>query len=463
MVVLYNLVCSREFGADWAALSCDPGFASWFRAPPIDNCKVQSQKKKKRSRKQRNLLAGTMSGDRFTTFDDIEQGPADPILGVKERFLKDGDPAAVNVSVGAYRDALGKPLVLNVVKKAEKLLLDDKSANKEYLPIAGGSIFRKAAEAFCFDEKAKCIEEKRVASVQALSGTGALRVAAEFIMRMYGRGVTVMIPDPTWGNHWKIFQDLNTKKYRYLNRETLEIDFDGLIEDLSAASPGTMVVLHACAHNPSGTDLNMDQWKAVLKICTEKQLLPLFDAAYLGFATADFERDARAVRLFEKTGMEMIAAMSFAKSLGLYGERVGLLSFVCKSEGAAKRTLSQLELVIRPLYSNPPRHGAAIAGLILTNPELFKEWQVELQGMVDRMTRMRQKLREAIEKSNAPGDWSFITKQIGMFAFTHLTSKQVERIEKDYHVYMPSNGRISIAALTDDNVEHVAKAIRSVL
>ncbi|GBG28521.1 Aspartate aminotransferase, cytoplasmic [Hondaea fermentalgiana] len=398
------------------------------------------------------------------SFEKVEQGPPDAILGVKTRFLADDSPESVNVSVGAYRDAQGKPLVLEVVRKAEKAILEDASRNKEYLGIAGDVKFRQATQEFCFGADAKSVKEGRVATVQALSGTGALRVGAEFLATHFA-GTKVYIPNPTWGNHFKIFGNagLETAKYTYLNPATRGLDFEGMMKDLEQAPAGSVVVLHVCAHNPTGVDPTAEQWQKIVDLLTERQLLPFFDSAYQGFASGDVDKDAYAVRLFESKGQQMMVAQSYSKNMGLYGERVGALNVVCPSAGACARVMSQLELVIRPMYSNPPRHGAAIAALILTDPKLREEWKVELKGIVDRILAMRKGLREAIEATGAPGDWSFITDQIGMFTFTGLSADQVASMEKNYHIYMPSNGRISVAGLTSDKLEHVAKAIRSVL
>eukprot|EP00516_Mucochytrium_quahogii_P008459 CAMPEP_0203758780 /NCGR_PEP_ID=MMETSP0098-20131031/11631_1 /ASSEMBLY_ACC=CAM_ASM_000208 /TAXON_ID=96639 /ORGANISM=" , Strain NY0313808BC1" /LENGTH=404 /DNA_ID=CAMNT_0050651375 /DNA_START=80 /DNA_END=1294 /DNA_ORIENTATION=- len=400
----------------------------------------------------------------FESFSQVEQGPPDAILGIKTKFLADANPARVNVSVGAYRDSQGKPLLLNVVKKAEAIILNDETRNKEYLPIAGDAKFIAATQEFCFGKEAACVKENRVATVQALSGTGALRVGAEFVHTHFP-GTVVYIPDPTWGNHFKIFGNagLETRKYRYFDMKTKGLDFSGLIEDLKSAPAGSIVVLHVCSHNPTGVDPTEDQWREILAVVKSNKLLPFFDSAYQGFATGCVDKDAFAVRLFEAQCVEMFCAQSYSKNMGLYGERIGALNVVLRSPEAKPKVISQLELVVRAMYSNPPRHGAAIAALILTDPVLLAEWKVELKGMTDRIQSMRQGLREAIEKLETPGDWEFITSQIGMFAFTGLPKDKVEAMQKNHHIYMPMNGRISIAGVTDGNIPQIAKAIRSVL
>mmetsp|Transcript_18753 Transcript_18753/g.36742 ORF Transcript_18753/g.36742 Transcript_18753/m.36742 type:complete len:404 (+) Transcript_18753:184-1395(+) len=398
------------------------------------------------------------------SFETIEQGPPDAILGVVARFRADKSADRVNVSVGAYRDGQGKPVVLNVVHKAEKMLIEDKTRNKEYLPIAGDGVFCQATKEFCFGKDSKAVKEDRIATIQALSGTGALRVGAEFLNTHFP-GTKVYIPDPTWGNHFKIFGNagLETAKYTYLDTATRGLDFDGLMKDLGEAPPGSVVILHVCAHNPTGVDPTEEQWQKIANLCAERQLMPFFDSAYQGFASGDVDKDAFAVRLFESQGHQMMVAQSYSKNMGLYGERIGALNVVCPSAQAAVRVISQLELVARAMYSNPPKHGAAIASLILTDPELHKEWRVELKAIVDRILDMRKGLREALEASGAPGDWSFITEQIGMFTYTGLSAEQVASMEEKYHIYMPSNGRISVAGLTSDKIDYVAEAIRSVL
>jgi aspartate aminotransferase len=411
-----------------------------------------------------NATAAQVAKPAFSSFDVVTMGPPDPILGIGKRMKGDPSKEKVDVVVGAYRDGAGKPLVLNVVRKAEQRIVADLSRNKEYLPIAGDPLFCSATASFCFGASAKALKEQRVATVQALSGTGALRVGAEFLFNFFP-GATVFISDPTWGNHFQIFGNagLKTAKYRYWDAKSRGLDFAGMVADLSAAAPGSVVVLHVCSHNPTGVDPSAAQWQQVLDLCKAKQLLPFFDSAYQGFGSGDADKDAFAVRLFEQAGMPMLVAQSYAKNMGLYGERVGALNVVCPSTEARDKVLSRLELVIRAQYSNPPKHGAAIAALILTDPELNAEWRVELKGMTDRIKAMRAGLRKALEEQGAPGDWSFMTSQIGMFAYSGLSAEQVATMEKESHIYMTSNGRISMAGVTAEAIPRLSKAIRSVL
>jgi len=402
---------------------------------------------------------------KFVSFSGVKEGPPDAILGIKKRFLADLNlEQRTDVTVGAYRDENGKPVVLQVVRKAEELILNNQARTKEYLPMAGDPAFIAATQDFCFGSDSPSLKQGRIATVQALSGTGALRVGGEFLANHFP-GAVVHIPDPTWGNHFAIFKNagLQTAKYRYWNASSKGLDFEAMTEDLLAIPSGDIVILHVCSHNPTGVDPNEEQWQKIAEICQSRKLLPFFDSAYQGFATGDVDKDAYAVRLFDRLGMCMLVAQSYSKNMGLYGERIGALNVVLDSPEAKVGVISQLEIVIRPMYSNPPRHGAAIVALILSDPVLRDEWKVELKAITNRIREMRVGLRKAVEATGAPGHWDFITDQIGMFTFTGLSAEQVGSMEKNYHIYMTSNGRISVAGLTSDKLEHVAKAIRSVL
>ncbi|URD98534.1 Aspartate aminotransferase [Musa troglodytarum] len=301
-----------------------------------------------------------------SVFANVVQAPEDPILGVTVAYNKDPSPVKVNLGVGAYRTEEGKPLVLNVVRRAEQLLVNDPSRVKEYLPITGLADFNKLSAKLIFGADSPAIQENRVATVQCLSGTGSLRVGGEFLARHYHER-TIYIPQPTWGNHPKVFTlaGLSVKTYRYYDPTTRGLNFEGLLADLSAAPPGAIVLLHACAHNPTGVDPTLDQWEQIRLLMRSKGLLPFFDSAYQGFASGNLDADAQSVRMFVADGGECLTAQSYAKNMGLYGERVGALSIVCKSADVATRVESQLKLVIRPMYSNPPIHGASIVATIL--------------------------------------------------------------------------------------------------
>ncbi|KAK3034328.1 hypothetical protein RJ639_032226 [Escallonia herrerae] len=410
-----------------------------------------------------------------SVFSHVVQAPEDPILGVTVAYNKDPNPIKLNLGVGAYRTEEGKPLVLNVVRQAEQMLVNDQSQVKEYLPIIGLSDFNKSSAKLIFGADSNAIQENRVTTVQCLSGTGSLRVGAEFLARHYHEH-TIYIPQPTWGNHPKIFNlaGLSVKPYRYYNPQTRGLDFQGLLEDLGAAPSGAIVLLHACAHNPTGVDPTLDQWEQIRQLMRSKGLLPFFDSAYQGFASGSLDADAQSVRMFVADGGECLAAQSYAKNMGLYGERVGALSIVCKTADVASRVESQLKMVIRPMYSNPPIHGASLVAVILKDRDLYNEWTVELKAMADRIISMRKQLFDALQAKGmaykllfilvihcTPGDWSHIIKQIGMFTFTGLNTEQVAFMTREYHIYMTSDGRISMAGLNSRKVPHLADAIHA--
>ncbi|KAL3332317.1 hypothetical protein AABB24_032747 [Solanum stoloniferum] len=397
-----------------------------------------------------------------SVFAHVVRAPEDPILGVTVAYNKDSSPVKVNLGVGAYRTEEGKPLVLNVVRRAEQMLVNDTSRVKEYLSITGLADFNKLSAKLIFGADSPAIKENRVTTVQCLSGTGSLRVGAEFLTRHYHEH-TIYIPQPTWGNHPKIFTlaGLSVKYYRYYDPATRGLDFQGLLDDLTAAPAGAIVLLHACAHNPTGVDPTIDQWEKIRKLMRSKGLLPFFDSAYQGFASGNLDADAQSVRMFVADGGECIAAQSYAKNMGLYGERVGALSIVCKDSDVASKVESQLKMVIRPMYSNPPIHGASIVATILKDRQMYDEWTVELKAMADRIISMRQQLYDAMQARGTPGDWSHIIKQIGMFTFTGLNAEQVSFMTREYHIYMTSDGRISMAGLSSRTVPHLADAMHA--
>ncbi|XP_065850180.1 aspartate aminotransferase, cytoplasmic [Euphorbia lathyris] len=397
-----------------------------------------------------------------SVFCNVVRAPEDPILGVTVAYNKDTSPNKLNLGVGAYRTEEGKPVVLNVVRKAEQTLVNDPSRVKEYLPIVGLADFNKFSAKLILGADSPAIQENRVTTVQCLSGTGSLRVGGEFLARHYHK-LIIYIPQPTWGNHPKIFTlaGLSVKTYRYYDPTTRGLDFQGLLEDLGAAPEGSIVLLHACAHNPTGVDPIPEQWEQIRQLIRSKALLPFFDSAYQGFASGSLDLDAQPVRLFVADGGECLMAQSYAKNMGLYGERVGALSIVCKTADVASKVESQLKLVIRPMYSNPPIHGASIVATILKDGDLYKEWTIELKAMADRIISMRQQLFDALSARGTPGDWSHIIKQIGMFTFTGLNSEQVAFMTKEFHIYMTSDGRISMAGLSSRTVPHLADAIHA--
>ncbi|KAI7754391.1 hypothetical protein M8C21_012558 [Ambrosia artemisiifolia] len=397
-----------------------------------------------------------------SVFANLPRAPEDPILGVTVAYNKDPSPVKLNLGVGAYRTEEGKPLVLNVVRQAEKLLVNDRSRVKEYLPIVGLADFNKLSAKLILGADSPAILGNLVTTVQCLSGTGSLRVGAEFLARHYYQR-TIYIPNPTWGNHGKIFTlaGLTVKTYRYYDPVTRGLNIQGLLEDLGSAPSGAIVLLHACAHNPTGVDPTLEQWEQIRRLMRSKRLLPFFDSAYQGFASGSLDEDAKSVRMFVADGGECFIAQSYAKNMGLYGERVGALSIVCKTADVATRVESQLKLVIRPMYSNPPIHGASIVSTILKDRNLYQEWTLELKAMADRIITMRKQLFDALRARGTPGDWSHIIKQIGMFTFTGLNTKQVAFMTREYHIYMTSDGRISMAGLSSRTVPHLADAIHA--
>ncbi|KAH7107026.1 pyridoxal phosphate-dependent transferase [Auriculariales sp. MPI-PUGE-AT-0066] len=396
-----------------------------------------------------------------SVWSNVPAGPPDPILGVTEAFKADKDPRKINLGVGAYRDENGKPYVLASVKKAEEILASS-GADKEYLPITGNAAFTKLAAKLAYGADSAPLTEGRVAVTQSISGTGALRIGGTFIGRHYPHSKTVYVPNPTWGNHLPLFRDsgLEIAKYRYFDKETVGLDWAGLTEDLKNAPEKSIVLLHACAHNPTGIDPTQQQWIELSELIKEKQLFPFFDMAYQGFASGNTTQDAFAVRHFVKEGHQIALAQSFAKNMGLYGERVGAFSLVTSSPEEKARVDSQLKIVIRPMYSNPPLHGAHIASTILGSPELYSQWEGEVKGMAERIISMRDALYNALaHEHNTPGEWGHIKSQIGMFSFTGLTPSQTKALAEKAHIYMTADGRISMAGLNSNNIGYFAEQV----
>jgi len=389
-------------------------------------------------------------------------GPPDAILGVTEAFKKDSNPNKINLGVGAYRDDNNKPFVLPSVRKAEKLMMD-KTLDKEYSPISGTAEFCKAAFGLALGEDNEILGAGRNATVQGISGTGALRIGSAFLSKFFPIK-TVWVPTPTWGNHVPIFKHvgMEVKQYRYYDPKTCGFDFEGAMQDLANLEPGSLVLLHACAHNPTGVDPSPDQWAAISEVLKKKEALPFFDMAYQGFASGDVGRDAQAVRHFSAQGHNILLAQSFAKNMGLYGERAGAFSVVCADQEEAARVMSQLKILIRPMYSNPPINGARIVSTILNDADLRSEWLTDVKGMADRIIAMRTQLRDGLEKEGSVKNWSHITDQIGMFCFTGMTSDQVGRLSSEFSVYLTKDGRVSMAGVTSHNVGYLAKAMHEV-
>jgi len=393
----------------------------------------------------------------------VEMGPPDAILGVTEAFKKDSNPKKMNLGVGAYRDDAGQPFVLPSVLKAEQNIMAAK-LNKEYAPIGGEPEFCKEAAKLAFGETSPVVTEGRNVTLQGISGTGSLRIGAEFISKWWPGNNTIYLPKPSWGNHTPIFKfaGFNVAGYTYYDPSTCGLNFSGAMADISAIPEGSVILLHACAHNPTGVDPTPEQWKEMSAVIKARNLLPYFDMAYQGFASGDVDKDAAALRQFIDDGHNVLLAQSFAKNMGLYGERAGAFTVVCSDKEEASRVESQVKIIVRPLYSNPPRHGARIAAEVMTNPELRAEWLVDVKTMADRIITMRTQLQEGLTNNGSSRNWQHITDQIGMFCFTGMTQDQVAAITKDFSVYLTKDGRISMAGISSTNVGYLAEAMHAV-
>ena len=336
--------------------------------------------------------------------------------------------------------------------------------DKEYAPITGVPGFGPLAAKLAYGASSDAVTSDRIAITQTISGTGALRIGAAFLERFYS-SKTIFVPTPTWANHHSVFKDahLDVKQYRYYDKQTIKLDINGMIEDITSAPKGSIILLHACAHNPTGVDPTQEQWKQISEACHRGEHFVFFDMAYQGFASGDTDKDAFALRYFVDQGHSLALAQSFAKNMGLYGERVGAFSLLCASAEEKQRVDSQLKIIVRAMYSNPPVHGARIAAEILSDTNLNSEWLQEVKGMADRINGCRASLRSILEKDlTSKLDWSHITSQIGMFCFTGLSPDQVDKLTKEHHVYLTRDGRISMAGITDANVRYLAEAIYKV-
>jgi aspartate aminotransferase len=396
----------------------------------------------------------------ISTWDNVPMGPPDAILGIAQAFKASKDPRKVNVCVGAYRDETGTPWVLPSVRAAEEKMLANNNENKEYLGIDGDQAFVEKALKFAYGADAPL---ERIAGVQTLSGTGACRIGGQFLANFYP-GKAIYLPVPTWGNHHKIFAEcgLDVQTYRYYDRSTNRLDLEGMLQDFEKAPDGSILLLHACAHNPTGCDPTSDQWEQLIELFKRKNHLIFFDSAYQGFASGDAEADAKALRTVVAAGFPVLLAQSFAKNFGLYGERCGTLSVVTKDQAQKEILMSQLKCVIRPMYSSPPKHGSSIVRTVLSDDKLTPQYYQECAKMAARINSMRTKLVQALGKAGSTHDWSHITEQIGMFAFTGMSSEMCDHLTSDYAIYLTRDGRISLAGLNDNNMEYVAEAVHAV-
>jgi aromatic-amino-acid transaminase len=394
-------------------------------------------------------------------FDAVEMAPRDPILGLNEQFAADPNPAKVNLGVGVYYDENGKLPLLRCVRAAEEIMMAAEQP-RGYLPIDGIAAYDAATRALVFGAESPALREGRIATVQAVGGTGALKVGADLLQRM-NPAARVLISDPSWENHRALFEGagFEVQAYPYYEAATHGVDFEGMCSALETAAPGTIVVLHACCHNPTGCDLTAQQWQRVVDLLGARRLVPFLDMAYQGFGEGIAE-DGRAVQLCLAAGLDFFVATSYSKSFSLYGERAGALSVVCPSKEAAARVLSQLKRVIRANYSNPPTHGAAAITNVLSTPALRALWEEELAGMRERIKRMRVELQRRLVAAGAAIDTDFITRQRGMFSYTGLSKAQMQRLRGEFGVYGVDSGRICVAALNERNLDTVVSSITHV-
>ena len=398
----------------------------------------------------------------MSLFASVELAPRDPILGLNEQFNADTNPAKVNLGVGVYTDENGKLPLLACVAAAEKQLVEQHKA-RGYLPIDGIAAYDKAVQGLVFGADSDVVQQGRVATVQALGGTGGLKVGADFLKRLRP-GAKVLISDPSWENHRALFTNAGfaVEQYPYYDAATRGVAFDAMLAKLAASPAGTIVVLHACCHNPTGVDLSAEQWAQVIATIKKHGLVPFVDMAYQGFGFGIAE-DGAAVRQFLAAGLDFFVSTSFSKSFSLYGERVGALSVVCASKDEAGRVLSQLKIVIRTNYSNPPTHGAQIVATVLTTPALRAQWEGELAGMRERIKRMRGALVDQLTNAGVKGDLGYIVKQNGMFSYSGLSAAQMQRLRSEFGVYGVDSGRICVAALNEKNLPAVAEAMAAVM
>lgn len=395
-------------------------------------------------------------------FEQITPAPPDAILGLTEAFRKDPNPNKINLGVGVFKDATGNTPILASVKEAENRLLNSETS-KTYLPIDGLPAFNSATQTLLFGEDHEIVRSKRAATAQAPGGTGALRVAADTIAKLM-KGATVWVSNPTWPNHPGVFQSagLEVKTYPYFDPATNSLDFEAMMATLRTIPAGDVVVLHGACHNPTGVDLTPEQWKEVAATLAERKILPLVDFAYQGFADGLME-DAKGLHIIAETGIDLLVANSYSKNFGLYNERIGALTMVAQNEEAAQALLSHVKQSIRSNFSNPPAHGGAIVATILNDPKLRAQWEQEVAEMRDRINGLRHLFVETLNEKGVERDFSFITRQRGMFSFSGLNPDQVKALRERYSIYIVGSGRISVAGMSEDSMDYLCNAIADVL
>jgi aromatic-amino-acid transaminase len=398
----------------------------------------------------------------MSLFSAVEMAPRDPILGLNEQFNADTNPAKVNLGVGVYFDDNGKLPLLDCVRTAEQAMMEKPTA-RGYLPIDGIAAYDTAVKGLVFGADSEPVKSGRIATVQGIGGTGGLKIGADFLKKL-NPNAKVLISDPSWENHRALFTSAGfpVESYRYYDAGKRGVDFEGMLADLAAAAPGTIILLHACCHNPTGYDITADQWDQVIATVKSQQLVPFLDMAYQGFGHGIAE-DGAVIGKFVSAGLDFFVSTSFSKSFSLYGERVGALSVLCENKEEAARVLSQLKIVIRTNYSNPPIHGGAMVAAVLNNPELRAVWEQELAGMRVRIKAMRQKLVDGLKAAGVQQDMSFITSQIGMFSYSGLSKDQMVRLRTEFGVYGTDTGRMCVAALNSKNIDYVCASIAKVI
>jgi aromatic-amino-acid transaminase len=398
----------------------------------------------------------------MSLFTAVEMAPRDPILGLNEQFAADTNPNKVNLGVGVYFDDNGKLPLLKCVQAAEKAMMEKPTA-RGYLPIDGIAAYDAAVKTLVFGADSEPVTSGRVATVQGIGGTGGLKIGADFLKKV-SPNANVLISDPSWENHRALFTNAGfvVETYAYYDAAKRGVNFEGMLASLNAAAPGTIAVLHACCHNPTGYDISADQWDQVIAVVKAKSLTPFLDMAYQGFGYGIAE-DGAVIGKFVASGLSFFVSTSFSKSFSLYGERVGALSVLCQDKEEASRVLSQLKIVIRTNYSNPPIHGGAVVSAVLSHPEWRALWEQELGEMRVRIKAMRQKLVDGLKAAGVKQDMSFITTQIGMFSYSGLSKEQMIRLRNEFGVYGTDTGRMCVAALNSKNIDYVCQAIAKVI
>jgi aromatic-amino-acid transaminase len=398
----------------------------------------------------------------MSLFTAVEMAPRDPILGLNEQFAADTHAHKVNLGVGVYYDDNGKLPLLQCVQAAEKRMAE-KPSPRGYLPIDGIAAYDSAVKGLVFGADSEPVRSGRVATVQAIGGTGGLKIGADFLKRLWP-GAKVLISDPSWENHRALFSSAGfaVEAYPYYDAGKRGIDFAGMLAALQNAAAGTIVVLHACCHNPTGYDISASQWDEVIAAVKSRNLVAFLDMAYQGFGHGIAE-DGAVIGRFVAAGLSILVSTSFSKSFSLYGERVGALSVLCQDKQEADRVLSQLKITIRTNYSNPPTHGGAIVATVLGTPELRAQWEQELAEMRVRIKQMRHKLVDGLKAAGVKQDMGFITSQIGMFSYSGLTKDQMVRLRSEFGVYGTDTGRMCVAALNSKNIDHVCASIARVV